>query len=825
MTKANSVNPLQSQRAAGFTEGHYLGHIRFVSLSAFWLLISVILVYVGVRYGPQVLSLLKSEGGVDLQTMGELLGGALGVTVAFAGAWVAIKVASFAFEALEMQETREALETANKTLEKSIGIVLRIQADFERLLRHMQGLQEIVDNPEKRSDPKDPKSPFQEKTHKQVKTLRKEAGQDVQSLAKSIKALLSNPLALSAIFALQKERSQDADNQQILQDLSQAPRWLATVAFQLAAKDDACYADPFGRRRGSPFDAGLRLIRYRRSLLEEALSGSGVAEGFEVERQGEALRRSLALEDLAVEEEEAMKCLSYLTHLTNEYTEAPGFDIHEPRLLGLLRYFIYTPKEAQKALREVFKPIYHSERIRRMVLESGAARAFGSAGHSHDDFADQRLRESERITQRLKNLLQEQWVTEQWVTLMLQTEHVSERSRSWEKRQSARRRKLLKQWGGAWSAEKARNEKYAFFNPKQRELADINCYKNLVVQPLLQMLAAEMGGASAYEAYRIILQEYEEYHKKPDPADDGIIFWLNKSLRRARIAQAERELQGRIENALQMEIDEPIRQDIREESAKLCRLAEEARALKQLSECTIPEPKNEGEENVHTLIGRIFTELRNELNTRLVDSSLDWATARERDEICQHIKQTNLWPALVSRICFILRVKDDAAPNDPLLARFRSVLDMHLKQARPAKALAQVCLHYLDLQGIEAREIGDGERSVILPCRLPVRVEADIAVEACLSLRDLRFDDTKCRGEAEVEVDILQGQSLDEDDEVFVRAELQAYFLGYTSDQPEKRPPVCFKKTAPFSGNVVDWLDATLLELRLIQHTYAAVPR
>jgi len=68
--------------------------IWFFLLSVILFAVSLAIAFLGVFYGARVLQALNADGRIDLQTMGELLGGTLGVAVAFAGAWVAFKIAS-----------------------------------------------------------------------------------------------------------------------------------------------------------------------------------------------------------------------------------------------------------------------------------------------------------------------------------------------------------------------------------------------------------------------------------------------------------------------------------------------------------------------------------------------------------------------------------------------------------------------------------------------------------------------------------------------------------------------------------------------------------
>lgn len=350
--------------------------LPFIGWTAFFFILSLALALLGVFYGTHLLRWLKAEGEVDLQTMGELLGGTLGVAVAFAGAWVAFQIANFANQTLQLQERREASRTANETLEQSIGRILSAQLHFEALLRQIKVL----------ADALKPGGQVGQATSNGNSQRRKKAEQKVEkaaeNLSQAIQRVLTNPLAISVLFALQEakdgvtqmaqestdqtDQASRAGNERLLDDLSQLPRHLDDIKESL---DELA-------EQGSLMFSPYNMLDNMDSMV-----------GRFANKGSDFVYLRLELDYIAGMNRPAVPVLSLIDHSTSGLKAIHlKNDFREPFLLLALRYFVYTPEEAKKALEKLFPvEVYQDKAARASILKSGPADAFCRSGQSNDE--------------------------------------------------------------------------------------------------------------------------------------------------------------------------------------------------------------------------------------------------------------------------------------------------------------------------------------------------------------------------------------------------------------------------------------------------------
>jgi len=331
----------------------------FIGGTVFFFVLSLALALLGVFYGPHLLRWLKAEGEVDLQTMGELLGGTLGVAVAFAGAWVAFKIATFANHTLVLQERREASRMANETLEQSIGKILSAQLHFEALLRSIHTFVFYQESEEV--------SPHaDERRAQQLQLAKQSIEMAAGELSASVQEILTNPLAISVLFALQEAKpgQQCVSRQQLLEDLSQLPRTADFLKLSL-------------RRAG---DRNLMMISPCAMLTK-------MSEAARLSGQRNEHFRDLRMElgYLTSLHRDAIPTLSLIDCLDSANSEDSLQDFREPFFILVSRYFVYTQDEALQALENLFsEQVYEDSEARKIILNSRPADAFRSSGQIND---------------------------------------------------------------------------------------------------------------------------------------------------------------------------------------------------------------------------------------------------------------------------------------------------------------------------------------------------------------------------------------------------------------------------------------------------------
>jgi hypothetical protein len=355
--------------------------IWFFLLSVILFAVSLAIAFLGVLYGAHVLQALNADGKIELATMGELLGGTLGVAVAFAGAWVAFKIASFANETLVLQERREASRLANETMEKSIGKILEVQLHFEALLRHIEHFA-IGDDPATASV-----ETLSKRERSEVESSRKKVSDSAGALSLGVQEVLTNPLAISVLIALQENRPEKKRTQQqrMLADLSQIPRKMDQLRALVESRHPVQgFANP----------------------LMPALVVRCIFNGFEDQKQplDQLTKVGLALENLT--DYATMTRLSPLKHLAEERVGLVGlYELREEFLLLAMRYFIYTPDEAQKAIDNVLSEMFYRDpEARNSILNGRPAKAFYSSGDITDESASFLLDASSRVQQALSSV-------------------------------------------------------------------------------------------------------------------------------------------------------------------------------------------------------------------------------------------------------------------------------------------------------------------------------------------------------------------------------------------------------------------------------------
>ncbi len=403
--------------------------IWFFLLSVILFAVSLAIAFLGVLYGAHVLQALNADGKIELATMGELLGGTLGVAVAFAGAWVAFKIASFANQTLELQELREASRTANETMEKSIGKILEVQLHFEALLHQIAELgphleergklhaqcysceskiAEIQQSAKNQTNGGDVQSRLLQRASEKV--LEKAAQEDLKraqealelnerkvvkpacelvktaadALAHSVRTILTNPLAISVLFALQESKPDDRhpSRQKLLEDLAQLPRKLDL----LRAK-----ADDIDRHFPFLLSPGVMLIQMYNSL------------GSETNHDETLLKLHFQLKRFPMHYRHVVSGLELLDSLI--YEKDLWSTDGEQFLVLCMRYFVYSEKEARDAIDKVLTDTFlRNEDSRRIILNSRSAQAFYSSGMTNDEQAAEFLDGSNIIHQEVKAL-------------------------------------------------------------------------------------------------------------------------------------------------------------------------------------------------------------------------------------------------------------------------------------------------------------------------------------------------------------------------------------------------------------------------------------
>jgi len=807
--------------------------LRWFRLSIIWLALAVGLLILGLAFGSQFLLLLPQGHDFKVETMGELQGGALGVVVGFAGAFAAILVAASAYKTLSLERRSKALNIANETLEESVGAILALRAGVERLLRCAESLGRIVDKC-KREQLADLDRDAD------TKELRKDIVQCAASLAESIKKLLSNSLALALVFSLKRANDDDQTNDiaPLLQDLSQASRWLSTVE-ECVRSEKGMYRKSFMLRWRSPFDGVLRLLDCRQSRFEEALRMPPQTRPQGGDTRQNALTFVAQLDDLS-DNEEIIKTLSYLSYLTAEFEESPLFQISEPRLVALLRYFTYTPEQARSALQKVFESLIEvspevvdaTDSVRDLVLESNSAKSFYSAGRSDDLLSNQQLRDSQQITRTVSEILGRKAPVFDMLDAAAQTligrktiyEEAKPIISAWLKTQAPHKLKFLMYWSGEWTRQTVPS-RYVFVRPEVEKKRDEMCYRNLLMRPLLEKLASRLEDSTLFEAYRYLFDELDVAALRgTKPLGHYLVRWFATSLGRADLARAEGKLEERFYGALQKHavgLAEPHRRDdcnpnlelkdnlLRSRAVWLCRLAEEARALEDLSKCELTG-------GAHSDVEQVFTALLEQLNKRLVDKLLIGATAQDRNEIYKHIRADNLWPAKVKEAAFLLKQPDLSNSEKPLPELFRECAARARIEEPWWYWLYQ--LHLLDVEGyllssssnkfvIKGRMSADGGRTP-----LTIIIDARLSDE-----KKTWLSDKEKKWSVEIEVPTPRR---DQETEACLRASLQAAFMGYTPVRPDDPYFGVFKKELDWDERWNTALGAIVFELKLISDNY-----
>lgn len=376
--------------------------------------------FFGVFYGGRILEALNADadGGVDLSTMGELLGGTLGVAVAFAGAWVAFKIASFANHTLVLQERREASRTANETLEHSIGKILDVQLHFEALLHqivelgaHLEalarqardvaemkerpdsgdwskgaswGLEDLPDRHQEIRQRRQNAHGALEVSQRKVESARELVGKAAGDLAHSIRGILTNPLAVSVLFALQESKpdGRNSSRRSLLEDLSQLPRKLD----QLCAN-----TDDVSKKSTWVLSPGVMLTNMFESL------------GSERNHDEVLLKLHLELARIPQHHPHIVSGLALLDSLTFE--QDLWLADREQFLVLCMRYFVYSETEGRAAIYKVLSDTFFSDPdARKIILESRPAQAFYSSGMINDEKAAEFMDGSRMICQELQAL-------------------------------------------------------------------------------------------------------------------------------------------------------------------------------------------------------------------------------------------------------------------------------------------------------------------------------------------------------------------------------------------------------------------------------------
>jgi len=656
---------------------------RFFCHTIAWSVVAVAIALLGVHLGPGILVALgANETQVNLQTMGELLGGTAGFAVAFAGAFVAFIIAKLARRHLDLQERREAHHTANQTLGKSIGRILEIQSEFEAVLRFAECLGQLVDSKD-------------QDEMKQIKQIRKNLLKSAKKLSGTVQVMLADPLALSVLFALHKERSGEDQVEQVLRDISQLPRWLDTLLVNVA--DDQQYNKHFLLRWHSCYDAVLRMKNYLDRERDEEL-----ARGLDL---GLALKVSNLFKS---GDEGPTKVLSYLCYLTDEDYESPVYEIHEPRLIGLLRYFAYSPQQAEKALRRTFREIYPSSDILDLVLSLGPATAFRNSGYVNDDLAIQLLQDSQRITRCLRDIFTHREAPPLSVKAIIKALALETMAEADAER-------------GIEAGRRLEYELDTTYLPKEITEDDRErAYRNYVLHPLLARLINEADGFASFTVYRILFDHFGEYKRE----GLSVVDFFTSCMQRFVVTRAEKDLQRRIQEASRADAeDSPLRgsgEVLRVEIAKLCRLAEEADALDELRSTRLPASDIRD-------VKKFFDELHQNLQERIIETVLHEATDEEKREICGCLGTRRLWSNAVKRAALALRhdLEEHGLTDSALPTRFKHWLKVCLGHSPMDPGLQ--CLVDLQSLGIHARLKGSTIDCREIPCA--PKLEGQIKLE------------------------------------------------------------------------------------------------
>lgn len=646
---------------------------RATSATAFWWWFVLILVV------SSASAYFGSKLGSDLATMGQLLGGTLGVAVAFAGAYAAYKIATFANDTLKLQERREAFRTANETLEKSIGEILNVQLHFESLLRLAVELNGI-----KNAQTDSGATRAAEMYDRQIAALEERVQEHAEKLSQSIKDILTNPLALSVLFALHDKRCQstgggkEADGGEhrsrdhraiMLEDLSQLPRFLDHLCHLVRTRG---YKGDYRECWYSPYDLALRM-----------------KEACDVGSDGRTLYPPdlvLDLQDLIYGEAlETLQKLSLLCHLTAEFSGSPTYEVNEPSLIRVLRYFIYSPTEADAALGATFpETVYHDADARKSILEGGAASAFRGSGRINDYVVTQLLRDSRLLTDRLKGVLGRSDAMQPAILAAFKALAVHEFGRK-----TAVARSVDEIYAEQLEREEDREsalEKLVWQFTMR--------YQSDVCRALFLDLLPEWSGISTFEIYQIILEHYFELRpqinreeeaakrklaclagKQPEstretdsdgpagPDEDkaaksssGIIQLFSRVSRSHDFLRARNDMLRRLRQALPPDllcVETP--DTLRAEVAKLCDLAEEADALNDLARISPTRAARGPNELTASTTARptwsdldsLFSDLKEQLHEQIIRNAFASATEEEKQRMIASAKTRRVWPKAV----------------------------------------------------------------------------------------------------------------------------------------------------------------------------------
>lgn len=357
--------------------------LKFFGISLLLLTFSLLVALWGVSVGSSFLQEFNAGERPDLATMGELLGGTLAFAVAFAGAWVALKIASRANQTVNDQQHRQASRAVYSTLEKSIGQILATQLELEALLREVGILAAESDRWfEEGLKTHDCREKAAKDAKKRTEDQATRVSTQAQKVSKKMQKLLASPLALAVVLAIGKAKNPKTNEQDILADLGQVPRFLDKLMTKLKMPDariryqDARWLSPYDFVR--IFSPEQLLDLGGGDLLDEK---PGVA--------GAALLRSV---------DQLLGELSYLCYFTAEWEEPVRAEIKEPSLWRTLRALVYTPAQARVALEQLFPVEIYGDKKISELLKSRPVRAFESSGMTNDHQIAQKLRDCERIT-------------------------------------------------------------------------------------------------------------------------------------------------------------------------------------------------------------------------------------------------------------------------------------------------------------------------------------------------------------------------------------------------------------------------------------------
>jgi len=708
-------------------------------------------------------------GSPDLETMGMILAGTLGFAVAFAGAWVAFDIASKANAVVEEQSKWETTEAVFKTLKKSIGQILAMQSEMEALLRSIQSLAEAVDRlwTQAMRDTSKDRVALAAIVKKGTEEQKKDLLKSVEQASKKIQELLTSPLTLAALQATCREKNGLSQDQAVLTELSQVPRFLDRVQHRLRTSD---YIRAEDARFGSVYD-------FLRGFTSEKSLALGIAD----------------LVDPDLWEASQVGVFSYACFLTDECRNAGDHEIKEPALWRALQIFAYTHEEAEAALAKLFPEyVYLEGDDRKRLLNSAPARAFCMSGQINDHVVAQSLDACRRITERIRILVGREDCKQHAPAALLASLNVAEDGRE---------------------PALARAEKLWHSLPKNQHPSSSirsvcsRLYERYICRELYLMMRPEWYRLSPYELYRCIYRCYHSYREeiKPKPDDFSLPRLFNTISQSVAAVLVHKEL-----------VDNLNSDAIAEQAARLIALAAQAGASDLLFRHPIPRGKAKDAQE-------LFASLRIQLNRDIVDQVWRDLPADQRPSTDGILEQPSLRPLhvqLAAQAC--LELPESGGFEVWLGNQLRREVsgDMRgvlcLGQVRTLAGTASLAqdekgfvVHCHDFPGVPGFLASSIKLRVDTADERPspgTAVERSLRIEFCLpSFQEAGF------------------ANVWDEDIKLTEAMLVCSMLGYEKTDPHQHFIGEYNKQTQWGIDDLGWLRVILLEMRLLGRMYHAL--